>query len=153
MHQRLNICSYSWQAGYFVLVLLCRLLHKHSFHFFFNLCRSLFCPYIISPQVKKNPQRVKQFEFSCSSQTVEANTDALTAYHSRRPDVYRTLRGFRFNDNSNELFISSQLTYKYIHTYFRSLRYYRKVNQQLEMLFIHHYTSSGKINQAKYCKC
>ena len=37
-------------------------------------------------------------------------------------------------------------------TYFKSLRYNRKVYQQLEMLFIHHYTSSGKINQTKYCK-
>ena len=58
-----------------------------------------------------------------------------------------------YNNNNNKSFISSQWTYTYIHTYFKSLRYNRKVHQHLEMLFIHHYTSSGKINQAKYCKC
>ena len=40
-----------------------------------------------------------------------------------------------------------------IHTYFKSLRYNRNVHQQLEISFIYHYTSSGKINQTKYCKC
>ena len=39
----------------------------------------------------------------------------------------------------------------YIHTYI--LRYNRKVHPQLKMLFIHHYTSSGKINQTKDYKC
>ena len=60
---------------------------------------------------------------------------------------------FRCYDNNNKYFISTRWIYSYIHTYFKSLRYNSKVHQQLEMLFIHHYTLSGKINQAKYCKC
>ena len=54
---------------------------------------------------------------------------------------------------NNKSFISSQWTYTYIHTYFKSLRYNRKASQQQEGLFIHHYTSSGKIIQNKYCNC
>ena len=34
-----------------------------------------------------------------------------------------------------------------VHTYCKSLRNKIKLHQQLQMLFIHHYTSSGKINQ------
>ena len=57
------------------------------------------------------------------------------------------------NNNYNKSFISSQWTYTCIHTYLKSLRYKRKVHQQLETLFIHHFTSSGKVNQTKYSKC
>ena len=37
------------------------------------------------------------------------------------------------NNNNNKSFVSSQWTYTYIHIYFKSLRYNRKVHQQLEM--------------------
>ena len=48
------------------------------------------------------------------------------------------------NNKNNKSFISSRWTYTNIHPYFNSLRYNRKAHQKLEMLFIHHYTSSRK---------
>ena len=53
----------------------------------------------------------------------------------------------------NRLFSHKGHIHTYIHTYFKSLRFNRKLHQHLEMLFIRHYTLSAKINQGKYYKC
>ena len=66
-------------------------------------------------------------------------------------DAFSPVKRFDEHNDNNKSFISSQWTYTYIHTYFKSLRYNIKVHQQLEMLFIHHYSFSRKIDQARYC--
>ena len=52
-----------------------------------------------------------------------------------------------YHNNNNKSFTSSQGRYTYIHTYSKSLRYNRKIHQQLEMLFVHHYTLGWLENQ------